>query len=301
MNNAYTFDDIQIVPLYSDVLSRNECSLRTRVTKNNWIQNPYVSSPMDTVTESEMSLSMASYGGLGVIHRFNTIDEQVSLCNASKLIKPKWGDGSIMKDGPIYYGTSYIAAAIGATGDYQERALELVKCIATSNEETYDYRPILLIDVAHGNTIQMKNAINWCKYNLPYYVEIIAGNVATREGARNLAEWGADAIRVGIGGGCFTPNMTIATEIGDRKIIDIQVGDKVYTHTGNLHTVTDKFEYDRDEEIMNINDIECTKNHEFYVVHRDDIMNINENNIHSFAKWVTAENLTNEYYLIELD
>jgi IMP dehydrogenase len=84
-----------------------------------------------------------------------------------------------------------VSAAIGATGDYQERATALANAGAI----------VLLIDVAHGNTKQVKDAIKWCKENLPEYVDVIAGNVSTREGARNLAEWGADAIRVGIGNG----------------------------------------------------------------------------------------------------
>jgi IMP dehydrogenase len=94
-------------------------------------------------------------------------------------------------------------AAIGATGDFKERAESLVQVGVK----------ILLIDVAHGNTKQVKDTIAWCKENLPSDVDIIAGNVATREGARNLAEWGADAIRVGIGNGSLCETR-IRTGIG---------------------------------------------------------------------------------------
>jgi IMP dehydrogenase len=94
-------------------------------------------------------------------------------------------------------------AAIGATGDYQERSKELVRHGAQ----------ILLIDVAHGNTAHVRDAIEWCKNNLPSYVEIIAGNVSTKQGAYNLCVWGADAIRVGIGNGSLCETR-IRTGIG---------------------------------------------------------------------------------------
>jgi IMP dehydrogenase len=128
---------------------------------------------MDTVSDSKMCLAMASHGGVGIIHRFMKIGEQA---NQVRKIKEQ---------------EKLVAAAIGATGDYQERAQELVNSGVI----------VLLIDVAHGNTKQVRDAIKWCKENLPDYVDVIAGNVSTYEGAQNLAEWGADAIRVGIGNG----------------------------------------------------------------------------------------------------
>lgn len=173
MKYAYTFDDIQIAPKYSEVQSRSQCDLTTRFTKRYSIGTPLVASPMDTVTDSRMALAIASYGGVGIIHRFMKINEQVN-----HVLKVKEQE-------------KLVSAAIGATGDYQERAIELANAGAI----------VLLIDVAHGNTKQVRDSIQWCKENLPHYVDIIAGNVATHEGALNLAQWGADGIRVGIGGG----------------------------------------------------------------------------------------------------
>ena len=173
MKYAYTFDDIQIVPKYSEIESRSQCELTSRFTKRYVIGTPLVASPMDTVTDSRMALAIASYGGVGIIHRFMNINEQVK-----HVIRVKEQE-------------KLVSAAIGATGDYKERANALTNAGAI----------VLLIDVAHGNTKQVQDAIKWCKENLPEYVDIIAGNVATYEGARNLAEWGADAIRVGIGNG----------------------------------------------------------------------------------------------------
>jgi IMP dehydrogenase len=185
MKYAYTFDDIQIIPKYSEVESRSQCNLTTRFTKQYKLGTPLVASPMDTVTEYGMALSIASHGGVGIVHRFMTIEQQRK--QVSK-IKEK---------------EKLVSAAIGATGDYKERAQELVKGGAI----------VLLIDVAHGNTKQVRDAIAWCKQNLPNYVDVVAGNVATYEGARNLAEWGADALRIGIGNGSLCETR-IRTGIG---------------------------------------------------------------------------------------
>ena len=173
MKYAYTFDDLQIIPRYSEVESRSQCNLTTRFTKQYKLGTPLVASPMDTVTEYNMAIAIASHGGVGIIHRFMSIETQ-----SSQVRKVKERE-------------KLVSAAIGATGDYQERASALVNAGAI----------VLLIDVAHGNTKQVRDAIKWCKENLPEYVDVIAGNVATYEGSRNLAEWGADAIRVGIGNG----------------------------------------------------------------------------------------------------
>ena len=185
MKYAYTFDDIQIIPAYSEVESRSQCNLTTRFTKQYKLGTPLVASPMDTVTEYNMAIAIASHGGVGIVHRFMSIEKQA---NQVRKIKEQ---------------ERLVSAAIGATGDYKERAQELVNAGAI----------VLLIDVAHGNTKQVRDAITWCKQNLPNYVDVIAGNVATYDGAKNLAKWGADAIRVGIGNGSLCETR-IRTGIG---------------------------------------------------------------------------------------
>ena len=185
MKYAYTFDDLQIIPQYSEVESRSQCNLTTRFTKQYKLGTPLVASPMDTVTEYNMAIAIASHGGVGIVHRFMSIEKQA---NQVRKIKEQ---------------EKLVSAAIGATGDYKERAQELVNAGAI----------VLLIDVAHGNTKQVRDAITWCKQNLPNYVDVIAGNVATYDGAKNLAKWGADAIRVGIGNGSLCETR-IRTGIG---------------------------------------------------------------------------------------
>ena len=130
----------------------------------------------------------------------------------------------------------------------------------------------------------------------------MAGNVATGAGYKRLAQWGADSVRVGIGGGCFVPGTLVRTENGLNKIEDIKVGDRVFSHTGKLQNVIDTLVFDRDEQIMSINGIDCTKNHEFYVIDKENADRVNEDNIHLFARWIHAEELDiNKHLLIELE
>ena len=168
---ALTYDDVLLVPKYSDIRSRKEVSLKSSLDKHREFELPIISSPMDTVTEANMANEIQSLGGLGVIHRYNTIDEQVDLVRRVK--------------------HEHRAAAIGISGDYLARASALVEVGAS----------ILCLDVAHGHHILMKEAIEKIKLLYGDRVHIMAGNVATKEGFEDLASWGADSIRCNIGGG----------------------------------------------------------------------------------------------------
>ena len=161
MRKTYTFDDVLLVPKYSALESRSQVSLQSSLDDEKSLRLPVISSPMDTVTETSMAVAMHSAGGLGVIHRYNTIEEQSALV-----------------------GESYYAG--------------LVKAGAS----------ILCVDVAHGDHIMMRD----CLFNLKsnFDVHIMAGNVATLDAFERLSDWGADSIRVGIGGGsiCSTRIVT---------------------------------------------------------------------------------------------
>ena len=201
-NQALTYDDIQLIPAYSSIESRQNIDLTTQLTTNYSIRVPLVASPMDTVCDSEMAVAMAALGGIGCIHRFLTISEQAhEVAYTSKTVKNR------------DWWTPYVMAAVGANGDYLERAQELVKSGAN----------IILIDVAHGYHSFVRDAISNLKKNLPSSVDIIAGNIATGKAAEALQDWGADALRVGIGGGslCTTrvktgfgvPNVTSLSDV----------------------------------------------------------------------------------------
>ena len=79
MIRALTYDDVNIVPKYSELESRDKVKLNTRFTKNTELTIPIVSAPMDTVTEFDMAEEMMDWGGVGVIHRFQSIDKQARM------------------------------------------------------------------------------------------------------------------------------------------------------------------------------------------------------------------------------
>ena len=78
IREGITFDDVLLVPKFSSITSRSETDLSTRLSKNISLNIPLISANMDTVTESTMAVTMAREGGIGIIHRFLTIEEQAN-------------------------------------------------------------------------------------------------------------------------------------------------------------------------------------------------------------------------------
>ena len=209
-----TYDDIQLVPTFSDIKSRQSIDLTTKLSKNYTISIPIVGSPMDTVCESDMAFKLYQLGGVGCIHRFNTIQEQCDEITKLITLINSYHDNIDPK-------TITIMAAIGVQDDDKKRAKNLIKTGAN----------VLLIDVAHGDHQNVIDMTKWCKDNLPSHVDIIAGNIATAEAAERLQDAGADGLRVGIGGGslCTTriktgfgvPNVTCLEEISKVATVPI--------------------------------------------------------------------------------
>jgi IMP dehydrogenase len=174
---THNFDDYLLVPQYSDIESRKEVDI------GNWLDRernmrfslPIISSPMDTITEERMAIAMGRMGGLGIVHRYNTIERQVQMAEI------------ILENIP----SNKVGFAIGVTGDYFERAKELNDCGVR----------IFCLDVAHGDHVLMKRAIYKLRDAFGKTPHIMAGNIATIEGLERLASWGANSIRIGIGGG----------------------------------------------------------------------------------------------------
>ena len=182
-----TFDDVLLVPQHSEISSRRHPSLKSKVTKNFELDTPIITANMDTITELEMAKAMAQLGGLGIIHRFMTTEEQ----------------GQQIKDLVQFQEINNInlpvAASIGVKEDGMKRADYLVDCGAK----------ILTIDIAHGDSVMMLETLKYVKNKFPN-IDVIAGNVATSGGVRRLIEAGADAVKVGIGPGsmCTTRIIT---------------------------------------------------------------------------------------------
>ncbi len=181
---AVTYDDMLLVPQYSDITSRSEVDISSALSVTSALQLPIMASPMDTVSEVDMGVAMAKAGGLAVIHRYNTIPEQ----------------GDLVYRTASDISTSLTAAAIGVSGDYLERATTVVALGAN----------VLCVDVAHGHHIMTKNALNELRKAFGDNIYIIAGNVCTLEGVNDVSDWGANAVRCNIGGGsiCSTRIVT---------------------------------------------------------------------------------------------
>lgn len=223
MKVALTYDDIQLVPAYSEIGSRKNIGLQTLLTTRYGLHVPLIAAPMDTVCDADMAIRLMQLGGVGCIHRFMTIDEQIDSVKRVSAYRntmyEEWGVmyddwHSDIKDIPV-------CAAVGANGDFYERAVELVNAGAN----------VILIDVAHGHHLNVRNAIIRIK-GIKNTIDVIAGNIATAKAAEDLIAWGADGLRVGVGGGslCTTriktgfgvPNVTCLEaicEVADVPVI----------------------------------------------------------------------------------
>ncbi len=305
LKTGLTFDDVLLIPKYSEVRSRKEASTKTNLTKQIEISVPIVSANMDTVTEAEMAITIAREGGIGIIHRFMALEDQVvqvskvkrtesilienpytlldssSIGDVKSLMSEKNVGGILIVsrdgklkgivttrdlrfaddlDSPVIQvmtkrsdltiapkktspeeareimektkieklplvdssdrlvglitakdilkrkqfpnaskdskGRLRVGAAIGVKGDYLERAEKL------HNVEV----DVLVLDIAHGHSLHAIEAIKRIKKTIGKDIQLIAGNVATRQGALDLINAGADSIKVGVGSGsiCIT-------------------------------------------------------------------------------------------------
>ena len=170
MKPTVAFDDVLLVPQYSEIMSRKSIDISNALTDEVRLELPIISAPMDTVTSASMANALNRSGGLGILHRYNTPTSQGLVIS--------------IVEGPK-------AAAIGITGDFLQRAKILLDNGVT----------ILCIDVAHGHHALTRHALKVLRRSVGDDIHIMAGNVATLEAFNDLADWGADSIRVGIGGG----------------------------------------------------------------------------------------------------
>lgn len=177
-----TFDDVLLMPKKSDIRSRRDPDLTSKLTKNTTITLPFISANMDTITEAKMAVAMHNLGAFGILHRFMSIEEQAQQV---RLVKEA--------------GAGNVGASIGTNQEFKERAKAVIEAGAN----------VLTIDIAHGHSVSMLETMKWLKDTHPN-IEIIAGNVASPQAVDDLCEAGADAIKVGIGPGsmCTTRIIT---------------------------------------------------------------------------------------------
>lgn len=181
ITEALAFDDVLLVPTYTEVRSRSVPNLDTEIAGVK-LTLPMISSPMDTITESRMAISMGLAGGMGIIHRFMSVSEQIDHIRA--IVR---SEGLNKREIPK-------VAAVGLGSDEISRFKELWASVPLD---------AVLIDVANGHASFMAEGLGKIKDIAPD-VKIIAGNVATGEGFYYLGKTGmVDAVRVGIGSGAI--------------------------------------------------------------------------------------------------
>tara|TARA_R100001163_G_C5068188_1_gene208122 strand:- start:2960 stop:3991 length:1032 start_codon:yes stop_codon:yes gene_type:complete len=198
MSEAVSYDDVLLVPHYSNIRSRSEIDISADMGNGLHLQLPIIASPMDTISEAPMACAMAKFGGTAVLHRYNSIESQCRLVRLTK---------DISAHGPVIVG-----AAIGTSDDFKERASALVEVGVN----------FLCVDVAHGHHVLMKEALDYLRKTFGDDLHIMAGNVATLEGVNALADWGATSARCNIGGGsiCSTRVQTGHGVPGLQTIMD---------------------------------------------------------------------------------
>lgn len=183
-----TYDDVLIVPKLSNIKSRGDVSLKTKLTNSLSLEIPIVAAPMDSVCESKMAIALAELGGLGIVHRFQPAQEQ-----ADEIRKIKNA------------GENFLAGfAVGINNSVEDDMEERAKLCVDAGAD------ILVLDIAHGHSLHALSAIKQIKDGFGSDISIVAGNIATAQAAIDLAEAGADCLRVGVGPGgvCTTREVT---------------------------------------------------------------------------------------------
>lgn len=170
---AVTFDDVLIVPQRSSISSRSEIDVSWSLGE--WkFDIPIIAANMDTICGEKMAIKMAEMGGLGIIHRYMSVQEYGDIAK-------RWSER--------FSFTKPLALSVGLVSRDKER---IVFCV--------DQADIICVDVAHGDTTQMIDTLKFIRES-GFDGPIIAGNVCTPEGTSNLSIGGADLIKVGVGPG----------------------------------------------------------------------------------------------------
>tara|TARA_B100000963_G_scaffold356426_1_gene376502 strand:- start:1349 stop:2428 length:1080 start_codon:yes stop_codon:yes gene_type:complete len=180
IKESLTFDDVLLLPQYSEVLP-SDTDISVSLSKKIHLKVPFLSSAMDTVTESKMAIAIAKVGGIGIIHRNLKIIDQT---NEVKKVKKK---------------KLLVGAAVGTNTEDIERASSLV----TNGCD------LIVIDTAHGHSKKVLKILSKLK-KIKNSVPICVGNIATGEAAKKLYDSGADIIKVGIGPGSICTTRMVA-------------------------------------------------------------------------------------------
>ena len=268
------FKDVLIRPKRSTVASRKEVSLDRkyvfRHSGDHWQGIPIMAANMD---------------GVGTLHMAKALNQQYLFTCLTKTY-----NNDDIKNLVSEIGGNNFAVSTGTSSADFDRLSHIL------NENTEV--KFICIDVANGYSEHFGDFVSKVRDKYKYHT-IIAGNVVTADMTQELILRGADIIKIGIGPGCFAPGQKVKTNNGLKNIEDINKGDKVLTHTGDYKTVINTFRFDDKKSIINVNGIKATHNHEFYVLHKKHKEIVTGNNIHQYAEWIEAKDLTKDYLLLK--
>ena len=195
IKEAYTFDDLLLVPGKSSVVPAQVC-VKTRLTDKIQLNVPIISAAMDTVTEDKMAMMLAKLGGLGFIHKNMTIELQAEMVKNVKdeIIEDIYTDASVDAQGKLVVG-----AAVGV----DKKTLERVEALVEAGVD------IITVDSAHGHS---EGVINTVKQIRERYadLDIVGGNIVTAQGATDLIYAGANVVKVGVGPGSICTTRVVA-------------------------------------------------------------------------------------------
>jgi GMP reductase len=270
------FDDVLIVPQRSTLTSRSEIQLERTFkfyhSPRIWTGIPIMCANM-SFCSFEMAKQLASHKMIACLHKYHTVDEIVNYFTSNP------------------DNIDYTFVSIGYKKSDLNHLLEL--------KDKLHKQPNICIDVPNGH---MDVFVKYCKKVRDHFPEsiIIAGNVTNVSSTQELLIYGGvDIIKTGIGGGCFIAGTKIITKNGFKNIEHIKIGDEVITHKGCLKRVIGTNKRLETNTIININGICCTPNHQFYVILKTEIDLVNDSNIHKYAKWVPAGDLSEDYILVK--
>jgi IMP dehydrogenase len=209
MMRGLAFDDVVCVPSFSELSSRSDVDLRTNLGSL-LLSIPILSAPMDTVTGGDMAAFMARNGGLGVIHRYTSIDSQVDAIRRVKEEIPK----------------AKVGAAVGINGDAWERTCALIEAGAD----------LICLDVAHGHTRAALDRLEKLRSEFGHRAVVMSANICTYEAAIDCIEAGADVLRVGIGSGSSCTTRQVAG-VGVPQVTALLEVSRAVRSTKYLHEV----------------------------------------------------------------
>lgn len=195
IKEAYTFDDLLLVPAKSEVVPA-QVKLQTRLTDKITLNIPIVSAAMDTVTEDAMAIMLAKLGGMGFVHKNMPVEVQAAMIKAVKEteVESSFEDANIDPQGRLRVG-----AAVGVG----ESSLERVRALVDAGVD------IVAVDSAHGHSQGVIDTVRMIRAEFPE-LDIVGGNIVTAQGATDLIYAGANVIKVGVGPGSICTTRVVA-------------------------------------------------------------------------------------------